>query len=153
MKPLLLRYNAEIYRLPNFNMLFQLVVTKFSKANCFCIYSKNTKGLLYAVYRIRKTSIFITWSSFHFTCCLLCILSMLKLEVLCRLSVSSVMHSPRLGIGKALRHAQMAHKFRKCRIQKLPNEPSIRPGRVIGDKHFNLCINFVIRKIKTWKGF
>ena len=59
------------------------------------------------------------------------------------------MHSPRQGIGKALRNAQMAHIFRKCRIQKLLNEPSIRPGRVIGDKHFNLCINFVIREIKT----
>ena len=59
------------------------------------------------------------------------------------------MHSPCPGIGKTLRHAQLAHKFRKCRIQKLLNEPSMRPGRVIGDKHFNLRINFVIRKIKT----
>ena len=55
------------------------------------------------------------------------------------------MHSPRTGIGKALRNTQMADKFRKCRIQKLLNEPSMRPGRVIGDEHFNSYINFVIR--------
>ena len=42
----------EIYRLPNFNMLFQLVLTKISKVNCFSVYQKlitwptNAKGLI-----------------------------------------------------------------------------------------------------------
>ena len=57
--------------------------------------------------------------------------------------------SARSGVGKALRHAQMVHKSGKCSTEKLLNKPSMRPGRVIGDKHFNLCSNFVMRKIKT----
>ena len=36
LQSLLLRYTPQkIYKLPNFNMLFQFVLTNFSKANCF----------------------------------------------------------------------------------------------------------------------
>ena len=53
------------------------------------------------------------------------------------------------GIGKVLHHAHMKHKFRKCCIIKPLSEHSMHPGRVTtkGDKHFNLCINFVFRQI------
>ena len=42
----------KIYWLPNFNMLFQLIITNFSKVNCLRVYRKlitwstNAKGLL-----------------------------------------------------------------------------------------------------------
>ena len=50
---------------------------------------------------------------------------------------------------EGLHHAQITPKVRKFRIQKLLTGPSMRPSRVMGDKHFNLCINFVIRQITT----
>ena len=53
------------------------------------------------------------------------------------------------GMGKAVHHVHIAQKFRKCYIIALPTEPSMRPGRVISDMHHNLCINFVLRQIKT----
>ena len=52
------------------------------------------------------------------------------------------------GIGKAVHHVHIAQKFRKCHIITLPIEPSVHPGRVISDMHYNLCINFVLRQIK-----
>ena len=48
------------------------------------------------------------------------------------------------GMGKAVHHMHIAQEFRKCYIKALPTEPSMRPGRVISDMHYNLCINFVI---------
>lgn len=53
------------------------------------------------------------------------------------------------GMGKAVHHMYIAQEFRKCYIIALPTEPSMRPGRVISDMHYNLCINFVLRQIKT----
>ena len=53
------------------------------------------------------------------------------------------------GIGKAVHHVHIAQKFLKCYIITLRTEPSMRPGRVISDMHYNLCINFVLRQIKT----
>ena len=46
-------------------------------------------------------------------------------------------------------HMHIAQEFRKCYIIALPTEPSMRPGHVISDVHYNLCINFVLRQIKT----
>ena len=43
-----------------------------------------------------------------------------------------------------------AKKFRNFCIITLLTEPSMRPDHVNSDKHFNLCINFVLRQIKTW---
>ena len=56
---------------------------------------------------------------------------------------------PVQGIGKAVHHVHIAQKFRKCYIITLPTEPGMRPGRVISDMHYNLCINFVLRQVKT----
>lgn len=49
------------------------------------------------------------------------------------------------GIGKAVYHVHIAQKFKKCYIITLPTDPSMRPGHVISDMHYNLCINFVLR--------
>lgn len=56
---------------------------------------------------------------------------------------------PVQGIGKAVNHVHIAQKFKKCYIITLPTEPGMRPGRVISDMHYNLCINFVLRQVKT----
>ena len=56
---------------------------------------------------------------------------------------------PVQGIGKAVHHVHIAQKFKKCYIITLPTEPGMRPGRVISDMHYNLCINFVLRQVKT----
>ena len=73
----------KINRLPNFNMLFQLELTKFSKANCFHVYRKlitwitNTKGLLTVVKKCYPLTS-VTWLYHGLKCklievtCLLC---------------------------------------------------------------------------------
>ena len=75
----------KIYRLPNFNMLFQCLITKFPKANCFRVYRKLitwltiAKGVLCpvtntSVQRVQGKRKYVSWSSTSWTpfSCLSC---------------------------------------------------------------------------------